>query len=237
MEQAGHKKMMVCRKMLLLPGLSAGRMNLPIDGKVFCSTNNGANWTNISNGLNSPVRSIAISGNNIFAGTEGKSLFTIGDGIYLSSNNGANWTQVNNGLPLTIGIHLAVSGNNVFAGLDSGIFLSTNNGSNWTKVNDGELTGVANELKTLPQEYTLFQNYPNPFNPSTTIKYSLPIAGNVLLTVYNSIGSKVVTIVNEYKPAGNYSVQFNGSNLASGIYLYRLEIEGFSTVRKFIILK
>jgi len=81
------------------------------------------------------------------------------------------------------------------------------------------------------------QNYPNPFNPTTTIKYSLPKAGNVKLTVYNAIGSKVATIVNEYKTAGIYSVQFNGSNLASGIYLYRLESGNFSSVKKFILLK
>jgi hypothetical protein len=85
--------------------------------------------------------------------------------------------------------------------------------------------------------FQLSQNYPNPFNPTTTINYSLPQAGNVKLTVYNILGGKVATIVNEYKPAGNYSVQFNGSNLASGIYLYRLESGIFSETKKFILLK
>ena len=88
-----------------------------------------------------------------------------------------------------------------------------------------------------PKEFALLQNYPNPFNPSTTIKYSLPKAGNVKLSIYNAIGSKVATVVNEYKTAGNYSVQFNGSNLASGIYLYRLESGNYSAVMKLILLK
>jgi hypothetical protein len=86
-------------------------------------------------------------------------------------------------------------------------------------------------------EFALQQNYPNPFNPSTIINYSLSKEGNIKLTIYNSIGSKVTTIVNEYKPAGNYSVQFNGGNLASGIYLYRLESGNYSATKKFIMLK
>ena len=86
-------------------------------------------------------------------------------------------------------------------------------------------------------EFALQQNYPNPWNPTTTINYSIAKEGNVKLTVYNAIGSKLATIVNEYKLAGNYSVQFNGSNLASGIYLYRLESGNYSAAKKFTLLK
>jgi len=86
-------------------------------------------------------------------------------------------------------------------------------------------------------EFSLQQNYPNPFNPTTIINYSLAKEGNVRLTVYNAIGSKVATIINGYKPAGNYSVQFNGSNLASGIYLYRLESGNYNAIKKFILMK
>ena len=101
-----------------------------------------------------------------------------------------------------------------------------------------KITGIKNKDASLgPNRITLFQNYPNPFNPTTTIAYSLPKSGNVKLTVYNAIGSKVATIVNEYKPAGNYSVQFKGSNLASGIYFYRLESGNYSSAKKFILMK
>jgi outer membrane protein assembly factor BamB len=99
------------------------------------------------------------------------------------------------------------------------------------------VTGVKDEKLEPVKDYQLSQNYPNPFNPTTTINYSIAKAGNVRLTVYNSIGSKVTTIVNEYKPAGNYSVQFNGSSLASGIYLYRLESGNYNAARKFILIK
>jgi hypothetical protein len=97
-------------------------------------------------------------------------------------------------------------------------------------------TGIAsNQLNTL--SFNLQQNYPNPFNPSTTINYSLAKEGHVRLTIYNTIGSQVATIVNETKPAGNYSIQFNGNKLASGIYLYRLETDNYSAVKKLILLK
>jgi hypothetical protein len=99
------------------------------------------------------------------------------------------------------------------------------------------VTGITDKESQLPLEYQVSQNYPNPFNPTTTINYSIAKEGNVTLTVYNVIGSKVATILNENKPAGNYSVQFNGSNLASGIYLYRLESGNYNAAKKFILMK
>jgi hypothetical protein len=99
------------------------------------------------------------------------------------------------------------------------------------------IVGITDKIPTQPKEYVLSQNYPNPFNPTTTIKYSIPKADIVKLTVYNAIGSKVATVVNEYKQAGNYSVQFNAANLASGIYLYRLESGNYNSAKKFVLLK
>lgn len=99
------------------------------------------------------------------------------------------------------------------------------------------IVSVSDEINTTPAEYSISQNYPNPFNPSTTINYSLAKEGNVKLTIYDALGSTVATIVNEYKPAGNYSVQFNAANLASGIYLYRLESGSYSAAKKFLLIK
>jgi hypothetical protein len=99
------------------------------------------------------------------------------------------------------------------------------------------ITDIKDENVETVKDYQLYQNYPNPFNPSTTINYSLPKQGIVKLTVYNILGSKVATIINEYKPTGNYSVQFNGNSLASGIYLYRLESGNYNAAKKFILLK
>jgi arabinogalactan endo-1,4-beta-galactosidase len=94
-----------------------------------------------------------------------------------------------------------------------------------------------NEESITESGFLLKQNYPNPFNPSSTISYSIVKAGNVLLTVYNAIGSKVVTILNEYKTPGSYTVKFNGNNLASGIYFYRLESGEATIVKKMLLMK
>ena len=109
----------------------------------------------------------------------------------------------------------------------------------YCKTVDVEYTMIAGtgSENTNVHSFSLNQNYPNPFNPATTINYSLEKAGIVNLTVYNSLGSKITNIVNEYKPAGSYSIQFNGSNLASGIYFYRLESGNRYLVKKFILMK
>ena len=86
-------------------------------------------------------------------------------------------------------------------------------------------------------KFDLSQNYPNPFNPSTIIKYSIPSDGNVKLTVFNVLGQKVTTLVNGYIKAGTYSINFNASNLNSGLYFYKLESGNFTSVKKMLLLK
>lgn len=98
-------------------------------------------------------------------------------------------------------------------------------------------TDVNKETPSAPAEFSLGQNYPNPFNPSTTINYSVAKDGFVSLTVYNLIGSKVATLVSEYKSAGRYQVHFDASNLSSGIYLYKLESGASSAYKKLILMK
>ncbi len=85
--------------------------------------------------------------------------------------------------------------------------------------------------------FTLDQNYPNPFNPSTYINYQTSEVGHVTIAVYNTLGQKVADLVNKSQPAGNYKVKFDGINLASGIYLYKLEVNGIAAVKKMILLR
>jgi uncharacterized repeat protein (TIGR01451 family) len=98
-------------------------------------------------------------------------------------------------------------------------------------------TGADHETSHLPQEFALEQNYPNPFNPVTTIEYALPRAQHVNLKLYDLQGREVAVLVNERKEAGFFSVHFDGSNLASSIYFYRIQTEDFSQVRKMILAK
>ena len=88
-----------------------------------------------------------------------------------------------------------------------------------------------------PAGFYLNQNYPNPFNPSTTIGYGLMKAGQVKLDVYNVLGQKIASLVNGHQNAGTYELVWNPQNLASGVYLYRLETEGFVQTRKLILIR
>ncbi len=101
------------------------------------------------------------------------------------------------------------------------------------------------ETEILPTEYSLKQNYPNPFNPATIIEYELPVAGtgrdlsqrSVKLVVYDILGRKVATLVNKQQKPGTYKVNFDGTNLSTGIYFYRLDAGDFSSVRKMLLIK
>lgn len=99
------------------------------------------------------------------------------------------------------------------------------------------LTDVENISGNMPTSYNLEQNYPNPFNPSTKISFSVPTAGLVNIDVFNAIGQKVTTLVNEQMNAGNYSVDFNAVNLTSGIYFYKMTSANYSATRKMILIK
>lgn len=83
----------------------------------------------------------------------------------------------------------------------------------------------------------MFQNYPNPFNPSTRINYSVPYNSFIKIKLYDIFGNEVATLINEKKPAGNYSISYNGSGLSSGIYFYQLSADNFTEVKKMILLR
>ncbi len=98
-------------------------------------------------------------------------------------------------------------------------------------------TAVENQTSNVLLKYGLSQNYPNPFNPTTTIKYSLPKSSNVRLVAYNILGKEVATLVNGNESYGYHSVNFNASNLASGVYFYRLQAGNFNSIKKLMLLK
>ena len=113
-----------------------------------------------------------------------------------------------------------------------------NNNIGWAPaVGFGSIVGVENEQNGIPEKFELYQNYPNPFNPSSTIKFQLSSSGKASLIVYNILGQEVQTLVNGFLNSGTYAVQFNGAELASGVYFYRLQTDNFTETKKMMLIK
>ncbi|NCQ19248.1 MAG: hypothetical protein COW85_14385 [Ignavibacteria bacterium CG22_combo_CG10-13_8_21_14_all_37_15] len=99
------------------------------------------------------------------------------------------------------------------------------------------VVGIKDENNDIPSEFSLSQNYPNPFNPETVISYQLAWGSFVTLKIYDILGNEVTVLVNEEKPAGKYQVNFNGKNLSSGLYFYKITTGNFTAVRKMLLIK
>lgn len=101
------------------------------------------------------------------------------------------------------------------------------------------ITSMENNYE-IPLEFNLSQNYPNPFNPSTKISWQSPVGSHTTLKIYDVLGNEVATLVDEYKNAGSYEVEFNvghTSSLSSGVYFYRLQAGSFVQTKKMILAK
>jgi hypothetical protein len=101
----------------------------------------------------------------------------------------------------------------------------------------GGATSVEDDDDLLPTDFGLSQNFPNPFNPSTTIRYAVKERAQVTLVVYDLLGKQVATLVDEVKSPGSYDVSFSGTDLANGVYVYKLTTPDFAETRKMILLK
>ena len=106
----------------------------------------------------------------------------------------------------------------------------------WSAIIDINTIGISNNNNEIPSAYSLQQNYPNPFNPSTTINYSIPKTRIVSFRIFNILGREIYHENKITKP-GNYAVNFDGSNLPSGIYFYKMESGDFSKTLKMILVK
>jgi len=104
--------------------------------------------------------------------------------------------------------------------------------------NLGPTTGLPpRNIPEVPVRYMLEQNYPNPFNPTTVVRYQVPVASTVRLVVYDILGRELSVLVNERKAPGSYSVKFDASGLASGVYLYRLQAGNFVQTKKALVVR
>jgi photosystem II stability/assembly factor-like uncharacterized protein len=194
-------------------------------GGARYSSNNGSTWS-ASNGLPSDASVFAlgpVAEGMILAGTD-----LAPSWIYASFDNGGFYSPYSEGLAERASVE-------AFAVNDTFMFAGTDDHGVWRRLRPG-IMSVQTQLD-LPQTFHLAQNYPNPFNPSTTIHYSIPTDGFVKLSVFNALGEKVSTLVNEFKSAGNYEIKFDAKNLRSGIYFYRIEAGKFNNTKKMILLK
>ncbi|MFA5403661.1 MAG: YCF48-related protein, partial [Ignavibacteria bacterium] len=190
-------------------------------GKYIKTTNEGTNWS-VSTLSSYDLKSIFFpdSLNGWIVGSSGTVINT--------TNGGNNWIAKNG----IYGSHTSVHFSNVQTG-----WIATNLGYIYQTTNGGSTIGIQQISSEIPKEYKISQNYPNPFNPSTTIRLELPKKEYVNLTVYNVNGIEIERLINGVKNAGSYEISFDGSNISSGIYYYRLMTVKFTDTKKMILIK
>ncbi len=192
---------------------------------VHRSTNTGANWTILNNGLGSDpyVSSVIKVGTNLFCTqTAG------GRGVFRSTNDGALWEEVTGEGPFWADFRNIINYNNK-------ILVSTADAI-YSRPESQLVVSIPNENVRI-HNYSLKQNYPNPFNPETNIKYELKQNEFVRLNIYDVSGKIVSTLVNAYKIAGAYSVNFNAGDFPSGTYFYEFKAGNFSETKKMVLIK
>ena len=199
-------------------GLAAGSSTSP---GLLKTTDAGTTWTALTSPFTGSVSGLAGAQNSWWMAQQGLN-------IAFSSNDGTSWaTQYT-----------------VTAGSFYHLTKSRSGATLWGVRSNGgisrygtPITGVTPISSQIPSDYSVSQNYPNPFNPTTKINFALPKSGLVTIKVYDVTGKEVATLVNEVKNVGTYSVDFNASNLSSGVYFYKMSINGFSEVKKMSLIK
>ena len=208
-------------------------------GSLSMSTNGGKNWIQIGSSLSQLDPFVNITcilldqqyENRIFIGLDSQgqpfsSNFSNG-GLFLTENNGETWRKIYNS---SVNLLKADKSNprNIYMGTKFGImkFLDTL-----------AVTSILEELPPSISDSFLSQNYPNPFNSSTKISYSIKEDGLVTLKVYDVLGNEICALVNEVKPKGNYEVEFNASNLPSGVYFYKIHSGKYFAVNKMVLMR
>ena len=152
-------------------------------------------------------------------------------GWAITNNSFTIQTSISQGT-MTINGTFTPTGSSVTGTFSYNIFGTICSG-NWGPVTSS-VEMVENEI---PNDYELYQNYPNPFNPGTRIKFGIPEEALVSLIIYDSIGREIQVLLNESLPPATYSIVFNGINLPSGIYFYKLMAGDYSSTKKMVLLR
>lgn len=195
---------------------------------IFRSVDFGANWDDISGNLPEAPVNVIIEDpeypQRLYVGTD--------VGAYYSENLGAEWQALGSGLPICTVSDMKLHN-------PSRILAAGTHGRSMYKMElDSLVAGVEYAGGgEIPAEFRLFAPSPNPFNAATKISFALPAASDVSLVVYDAVGREVVTLIDGFRDAGTYSVRFDGSELASGVYFARLILGNFNQTKKLVLIK
>ena len=205
-------------------GVAATSTSLPM---ISRTTDGGGSWSNINVGS-------GVTGTCYFVwvpGTPVVYLLGSNGGIKRSTDNGISWvTTPTPGVTGLTHFDFMQSANIVFG-------YAVSSGGNVIKLNDTLQVLTSTGNNSVVSDFSLSQNYPNPFNPATTIQYSLALNSNVRISIFDALGREVAVPVNEVKQAGSYELSFDGSDLSSGIYYYRINAGNFTDIKKMILIK
>jgi len=196
------------------------------DGGVYRTLDGGSTWDSLSRPTSRWGSAIAFA-----PGEPAKVWLLDTRDLYFSSDTGRTWTAQ---------LHVAGSSSYgrdiVFTDAQHGWLLGDKD-ILYRTTNGGVTTGIDEQPVSVPSRYSLLQNYPNPFNPTTTIRYTLPEAAQVTLTLYSVLGQQIMMLVNERQKPGYHEVTLRGLSLESGVYLLRLQAGGFMASRKLLLAK
>ncbi|MBK9334841.1 MAG: T9SS type A sorting domain-containing protein [Ignavibacteria bacterium] len=196
------------------------------NGGVWNSTNEGTNWSNINIfNFSTHFTTIEVLNTHIIASTQNK--------VYITADNGSNWADITGALPVTINNQIreiAYNSNYIFVILE-------NTGFVYHRPLSEIIISITPISTNVPDRYSLSQNYPNPFNPTTNINFTVPKSGFVKMNVYDINGREVSTLVNQEMTPGTYKVDFDASNLSSGIYYYSMTSGDIVETKRMTLVK
>jgi hypothetical protein len=228
------------------------------DGYVVVSRDSGKTWS--SAGIENEVYNLAV-------GDEGDVIAYSGSDIYHKETASEGWNQLSSKWKLNGLKEILIGPDStLYAGAKDGFWISENYGESWNHhstlsdnmatdlivgpdqklylLSDGVwqseqqiVSSIAEGSENKPEKYKLQKNYPNPFNPKTQIQFKLTRSAEVELLIYDLLGRHVKTLIDGKRQAGRYTVTFDGQNLSSGVYIYRLKADGFSRSRKMLLVK
>lgn len=209
-----------------------GNLFALVSGSLWRSTDHGRFWNRPVNNLPRYIgrNSLVSYGNTLFVGEDNTHPFfqTTGGGVYKSTDQGLTWVDVSTGLDDTLVNALKINNGNLIA--------ATEEGRVWRRPLS-EVVGVKRAMSEIPTNVLLGNNFPNPFSYSTSIDFIIPTSDRVTLTVFNSLGQEIETLVDKQQSSGHHIATFNADHLQNGVYWFRLTAGKNVITQKMIVVR